>query len=151
MSSSSIAREDPTAAAESTTQTNSKGTRSSTPVIADAPTNPALEEPDAMAIVQKGHITTSSVGSDRKQQLLVQARAERRKWVQTVPLPYATARDPNDVWSTQDQLHPFQSSVACKRVPAVTKVLSELYGLENHTRTPEEVAQRVDSLVRTKR
>lgn len=106
-----------------------------------------MDEPDAMAIVHRGESIASVVTHERKQQLLIQARAERRKWVQKVPLPYASARDPNNVWSSEDRLYPVHSSVACKRLPTATKVLSELYGLETHTRTPEEVAQRVELLV----
>lgn len=138
-------REDPTAA-ESTTKTNGTSTSTTHPSNPE-PTNPALDEPDAMAIIQKGYSTTASVSHDRKQQLLLQARADRRKWVQKVTLPYASARDPDNIWSTEDRLHPLQSSLACKRIPTVTKVLSELYGLENNFRKPEEIAQRVDSLV----
>lgn len=135
--------EDSTAAI-STTETN--GTTN--PAVAnDEPSNPALEEPDAMSIVQKGHSSTASVSHERKQELLQKARAERQKWVQQVPLPHASARDPSDVWSTEDRLYPLQSSVACKKIPAMTKVLSELYGLENHQRSPEEIAARVDRLV----
>jgi hypothetical protein len=87
------------------------------------------------------------VAHQRKKELLVKARADRRKWVQKVPLPYANPRDPNNVWSQEDRLNNLQSSLACKRLPTATKVLSELYGLENNTRTPDEVAERVDALV----
>jgi hypothetical protein len=111
------------------------------------PVNPALTEPDAMAIVNKGESSVPAVAHERKKELLVKARADRRKWVQKVPLPYANPRDPNNVWSLEDRLNNLQSSLACKRLPTATKVLSELYGLENNTRTPDEVAERVDALV----
>ena len=139
---------DTPASAESTTEPEVQAETPLTTVNSNEPTNPALEEPDAMAIVQKSTAMTSSVSQERKQQLLRQARAERRKWVHQVPLPYASARDPNDVWAAQDRMHPFQSSLVCQRVPVLTKVLSELYGLENHRlRTPDDVAERVDRLV----
>jgi hypothetical protein len=112
------------------------------------PNNPALGEPDAMAILRKGSTTAPSVTHDRKQELLVKARADRRQWVRQVPLPYASARDPTNIWSTQDRLHPVQSSIVCQKMPVLTKVLSELYGLENQIRTTEFVAERVDQLVR---
>lgn len=128
--------------ASSTTQAN--GTTN-----AEEPSNPALDEPDAMTIVQKGQSSAASVTNERKHQLLLQARADRRKWAQQVPLPFCSARDPNNVWSTEDRLHSFQTSLACQRIPTVTKVLSELYGLENQLKTPEEIAQRVDGLVST--
>ena len=111
------------------------------------PLNPALKEPDAMAIVQKDEATGPTVSYGRKKDLLVQARADRRKWVQKIPLPYSKPRDPNNIWSLEDRLNHVQSSSACKRLPIATKVLSELYGLESNIRTSEEVAQRVDALV----
>ena len=113
------------------------------------PMNPALNEPDAMKIFQKGGPNGTSVSLERKKELLVQARADRRKWVQQVPLPYTNPRDPNNIWSLEDRLNHVQSSLACKRIPTATKVLSELYGLETNIRTSEEVAQRVDELVST--
>jgi hypothetical protein len=126
----------------------SKKTKTKKVVADDAePMNPALKEPDAMAIIQKGESTGPSVSHGRKKELLVQARSDRRKWVQKVSLPYTNPRDPNNVWSLEDRLNHVQSSLACKRLPTATKVLSELYGLESNTRTPEEVAQRVDALV----
>ena len=131
-------------AVSSTTETQS-GTASGATSV--EPANPALDEPDAMAIVQKGQSVAAAVSYDRKLQLLLQARADRRNWVQQVPLPYASARDPNNVWSMEDQLQPFHTSLACKRAPAITKVLSELYGLESNARAPVEIAQRVGTLV----
>lgn len=130
-------------AASSTTET--QGTAPGATSV--QPANPALDEPDAMAIVQKGQSISPAVSYDRKLQLLLQARADRRQWVQQVPLPYASARDPNNVWSMEDQLQPFHTSLACKRAPAITKVLSELYGLESNARAPDEVAQRVGTLI----
>lgn len=153
--------EDPTAP-QSTTETtttvppsldDAPQTRTATaPPSTATPTNPALEEPDALEIIQKGQDasmarTTTSVTQDRKEELLVKARGERRRWVQQVPLPYASARDPSNVWSSQDRLYPLQSSSVCQKMPVVTRVLSELYGLENQLRTADQVAERVDQLV----
>jgi len=140
--------EDPTAT-ESTNETKSSipsdFTHASVP---GEPTNPALQEPDAAAILRKGATTVASVTQDRKQELLAQARVERRAWVRQVPLPYASARDPTNVWSTHDRLQPVQSSIGCRKMPVITKILSELYGLERQMRTPEALAERVDQLVR---
>ena len=109
--------------------------------------NPALQEPDALALVL-GDVQPESVATSRKEYLLQQARADRRKWIQKIPLPFASARDPHNVWMMDDRLAKIQSSSACRRIPAATKVLSELYGIADHTRTKEEVAERVNSLVR---
>eukprot|EP00980_Cylindrotheca_fusiformis_P006694 scaffold1398_cov116-Cylindrotheca_fusiformis.AAC.11 len=114
----------------------------------DEPMNPALTEPDAMAIAQRATTSAPSVSLERKKDLLVQARKERRKWVQAVPLPYTQPRDQSNIWSLDDRLHAVQSSLACKRLSGATKILSELYGLETHTRSPEDVAERVEALVR---
>jgi hypothetical protein len=144
----STAAEDPTVA-DGTTETQTPQTSDIHPIsLPEEPSNPALKEPDVMAIVRKGSAIATSVTEDRKLELLVQARAERRQWVHQVPLPYASARDPTNIWSTHDQLYPVQSSIAIQKMPVITKVLSELYGLENHIRTPDAVAERVDQLVR---
>ena len=140
--------EDPTVI-ESTNETKTSLPSDFTPAsVQGEPTNPALQEPDAAAILRKGSTTVASVTQDRKQELLVQARVERCTWVRQVPLPYATARDPTNIWSTHDRLHPVQSSIGCRKMPVITKILSELYGLERQMRTPEALAERVDQLVR---
>lgn len=109
----------------------------------------ALSEPDALKIVL-GESQPPSVMQDRKDELLKKARADRMKWIERVPLPFASARDPNNFWTQEDRLSRIQSSPACTRLPTVTKVLSELYGMEDHTRTPKQVADRIESLVSTR-
>jgi hypothetical protein len=114
---------------------------------AEAPPNAALSEPDVMPIVL-GESTTPSVHHDRKKELLIKARADRRKWVQQVPLPFASWKDPDDFWTSEDRLAKVYFTMASQRMPAMTKVFSELYGMEEHVRTPEEVADRLEALVR---
>lgn len=109
--------------------------------------NPALNEPDALQIAQRGS-ATPSVTTKRKTELLVEARKDRRKWVQRVPLPYTSPRDPNNVWSLDNRLHIVQSSLACQRMGSATKILSELYGLETNRKNAEQVAQRVEELTK---
>eukprot|EP00934_Nitzschia_sp_Nitz4_P003827 Nitzschia sp. Nitz4//scaffold3_size479765//343825//348135//NITZ4_000144-RA/size479765-processed-gene-1.535-mRNA-1//-1//CDS//3329550890//3817//frame0 len=110
---------------------------------------PALEEPDALEIIEKrqGAATTPAVTTERKEQLLLQARNDRRNWLFQVPLPYKKARDPNNIWSLDDRLYPVQSSLASQRLPTSTQVLSELYGLESNTHSPQEIAHRVATVV----
>ena len=43
------------------------------------PENPALKEPDSMAILQKSEGVGPTVSHERKKKLLVKARAERRR------------------------------------------------------------------------
>jgi hypothetical protein len=113
----------------------------------DEPMNPALTEPDAIAIVRRAETSAPSVSLGRKKDLLVQARKDRRKWIQTMPLPYAQPRDPTNIWSLDDRLNAVQTSLAFKRLTTATKILSELYGLETDLRSSEDVAERVDALV----
>jgi hypothetical protein len=65
----------------------------------DEPMNPALTEPDAIAIVRRAETSVPSVSLGRKKDLLVQSRKDRRKWIQMVPLPYAQPRDPTNISS----------------------------------------------------
>lgn len=111
-----------------------------------AASSSALSEPDALSLVL-GDMAPAAVGYPRKENLLQQARADRRKWIQKVPLPFDSVRDPDNVWMTEDRLAKVQSAPAYTRLPGATKVLSELYGMEDRTRTPEEVATRIESLV----
>ena len=107
----------------------------------------ALMEPDPLSIVL-GDSVNQPVKNDRKQRLLLQARADRRKWVQQIPLPFAPPVDPNNFWTRDDRLAKLYSSLACRHLPAVTKVLLELYGIEENQRTPKEIADRIEKLVR---
>jgi hypothetical protein len=119
----------------------------STNEVIAANSSSALSEPDALSLLL-GDMAPAAVGYPRKENLLQQARADRRKWIQKVPLPFASVRDPDNVWMTEDRLAKVQSTPAYSRLPAATKVLSELYGMEDRTRTPEEVATRIETLVR---
>ena len=110
----------------------------------------ALMEPDPLSIVL-GDSVNQPVKNDRKQRLLLQARADRRKWVQQIPLPFAPPVDPNNFWTRDDRLAKLYSSLACRHLPAVTKVLLELYGVEENQRTPKEIADRIEKLVRITR
>ena len=126
--------------------------------------NPALKEPDAMKIAQRTSESSSSsssgvavaavapsVTTKRKKELLVEARKDRRKWIQRVPLPYTSPRDPNNIWSSDDRLYVVQSSLVCQKISSATKILSELYGLEpegSNRNDTEKVAQRVEKLAR---
>lgn len=98
----------------------------------------------------------SVVTPRRKEELLVKARAERRRWIEKVPLPYSpeSFRPPgstaaetfppgspgNDLWTLStssvvgdgrgDALFRIQSSVLCQKyLPSATATISELYGL----------------------
>jgi hypothetical protein len=117
------------------------------PPDAQDPPNAALCEPDALPIVL-GESTTPSVHHDRKKELLIKARADRRKWLQLVPLPFASWKDPDNFWTSEDRLAKVHSTMASQRMPAMTKVFSELYGMEEHLRTPVWVADRLERLVR---
>ena len=113
----------------------------------DAPSE-AKDQADGEAEEGSRSSKPTTVSVERKKDLLKKARSDRRKWIHAVPLPYRqTARDPSNVWTMDDRLSYFQSSPACQRVPTATRVLSELYGLENHSKSPKEVADRIESIV----
>lgn len=64
----------------------------------------------------------TAVNPRRKEELLLEARNERLKWVQQVPLPYE--KDVDDA-----SLSPFLTySHASQHLPAATKILQHLYG-----------------------
>lgn len=137
-----------TAPAEVDTKEETASSIVKTPSNDSSTINPSQDEPDTLSIIQKGQSMVPIVTAERKAELLQEARAQRRKWVQKIPLPYASARDPNNLWSLDDRLYPVQSSAASKRMTSATKILSELYGLERQSKTPEEIAQRVNELIK---
>lgn len=98
------------------------------------------------------------VTTKRKEELLLKARAERRHWIERVPLPYkveslsgrqisaiggvASSNSQsvgNDLWAVSSvsgkttdgsSLYKVKSSVVCQKyLPTATNVISELYGL----------------------
>lgn len=81
-----------------------------------------MDQPAAMAsprAVQRG---VATVTSERKQELLLQARADRLRWIQKVPLPYLNA-------GSLDPLENFlKNSHASITLPSVSGVLYLLYG-----------------------
>lgn len=82
---------------------------------------------------------TKSVTPQRKDQLLLQARSDRLRWIQQVPLPYETKDTPDCRFSRF--LH---YSHATLQLPAVANVLQHLYGQE---REHDMTADRVDALL----
>ncbi len=110
-------------------------------VAGAAPAGPS-KPPSSSTSLQLPAVTV--VTPQRKEQLLLQARAERRNWISRVPLPYspqarAAARGAggggdlqDDLWSRNDALYRVQSSLVCQRyLPSATRTLSELYGLND--------------------
>ena len=88
------------------------------------------------------------VSTKRKEELLLEARAERKRWIRTIPLPF----DPellllgnnnhitdgkfkedatNRLWSSREGLDRFQSSLVFRDrlLQGTTSILSELYGI----------------------
>jgi len=91
---------------------------------------------------------STSVSPDRKQELLLQARADRLKWIQQVPLPYRKIVDKDDPWNQDKRLSILKASHAGTHLPTAFLVLSQLYGMEDHgTSSPTEVATRIESLL----
>lgn len=94
--------------------------------------------------------TAPSVTPSRKNELLLQARADRIAWIQRVPLPYRKCQSSpsvctDDPWSQNDRLALLKDSNAVQSLPSIPNVLSSLYGMEESTST--EVAARIQSSV----
>lgn len=93
-----------------------------------------------------------SVTPERKNELLLQARADRISWVQAVPLPYQVnsictdVADTNDPWSQNDCLASLlKDSNAVQSLPCIPQVLSSLYGAEQGITT--DMAERIRTKV----
>ena len=89
-----------------------------------------------------------AVSVERKEELLLEARVNRLQWVHQVPLPYRKAESPDDPWVQQKSLANFLKTChAAALMPSMTKVLSHLYGMEDHRVPAEDVALRIENLV----
>ena len=89
------------------------------------------------------------VTAKRKEELLLEARAERKQWIRTIPLPFdpelllfadnnnqkadgkTKAGATNRLWSSREGLDRFQSSLVFRDrlLQGTTSILSELYGI----------------------
>ena len=109
---------------------------------------------DATRTKKEGKVGTlrrtsaETVSVERKEELLMEARANRLQWIHQVPLPYRKAESPDDPWVQEKGLASFLKTChAAALMPSTTKVLSHLYGMEDQLVSPEEVADRIESLV----
>mmetsp|Transcript_11512 Transcript_11512/g.33126 ORF Transcript_11512/g.33126 Transcript_11512/m.33126 type:complete len:752 (+) Transcript_11512:162-2417(+) len=155
ISSSSDTTSAATPAISTTTSTNASAGVSVTPVAASS-----------NSIASADPMQRTVVTAKRKEELLLQARAERKRWVREVPFPYdaeqlsriignsganvdGTAENGitngsavNQLWSSRDSLDKLQNSLICgnRFLPGATTVLSELYGI-NSTIGPDDEGQ----------
>lgn len=83
-----------------------------------------------------------SVKTNRKAALLLEARADRIAWVQSVPLPYA-------ITTNGEPVSLFNESHAVRQLPSASKVIAVLYR-EGEGISKQEIDERVDALVRLK-
>jgi len=115
---------------------------------------PALREPDTLQLLQREMEIAPSVTSERKQELLVQARAARRQWIQQVPLPYQARQEErvddtaSSIWESSPTLRLWSRSALGMKLPGSTQVLADLYGLSSGISRPEQIEDRLDQLVR---
>jgi len=110
-----------------------------TPTSADNANNSSIEDPTSSAPTSSKQTV---VTAKRKEELLLQARAERKRWVRSVPLPYdallvtdekAKQDAANRLWS-REGLNNYQNSLSkfnSGLLSGATSVLSELYGIGN--------------------
>lgn len=110
----------------------------------DEPQQEVAEGPAAVSSVLSAPEAAPSVTPDRKNELLLQARADRISWIQAVPLPYEISRSTdNDPWNQDDRLALLKDSNAVQSLPCIPQVLSSLYGMEQSTSA--DVAERIQS------
>lgn len=114
----------------------------------------SFESTEAAAVLESstaGLTTTAgpaSVTPERKEELLLEARANRIKWIQEVPLPYRkTVANKDDPWNQDENLSNFRSSHAGTHLPTVFAVLSLLYGMQDGATVPNDVTARVESVM----
>ncbi|CAB9506653.1 guanine nucleotide exchange factor [Seminavis robusta] len=92
--------------------------------------------------------TGEAVSVERKEQLLLEARVNRLQWIHQVPLPYRKAESPDDPWVQEKGLASFLKNChAAALMPSMTKALSHLYGMEDQRVSPEDVANRIETLI----
>jgi hypothetical protein len=94
--------------------------------------------------------TAPSVTPSRKNELLLEARADRIAWIQKAPLPYQTFKTirpaaADDPWGQDDRLVLLRDVNAVQSLPSIPNVLSSLYGEEEST--PAHVTTRIQALV----
>lgn len=92
----------------------------------DAATVLASSAPISSSSLTASSLTTS-VHPQRKEELLLEAREDRCRWILKVPLPYSVEqKDPNDPWTFDQRLTSFRQSHAC--VPSAIDLLATMYG-----------------------
>ena len=130
------------ASISATTASDSEPIPSATPTKISNETvtenNPSTPAPSTSSSSIKRTVVTAK----RKEELLLQARAERKQWVRSIPLPFdpellssknqkANSDATYRLWSSRDGLDSFQSSLIFhdRLLHGATSVLSELYGI----------------------
>lgn len=81
---------------------------------------------DTEIVAQEKSSRRMSVTIDRKQVLLLQARASRTEWIEKVPLPYRQHQR-----TENGPLQTLQSSHVAKELPSALDILSNLYGIKD--------------------
>jgi len=133
----------PTRATSASASANASAS-TSTNAIASA-NHPSTSDPASSS--SSSYLKRTVVTAKRKEELLREARAERKRWIRTIPLPYdpnllstnanhttdeKTKDDAtNRLWSSREGLDQFQSSLVFRGrlLQGATAILSELYGI----------------------
>jgi hypothetical protein len=106
-----------------------------------------VPDPDATILAP---VAAPSVTMDRKKELLLQARASRLAWIQTVPLPYEmTPMSGDEEGGDNHHLSDLATTHATHKLPSVSKVLYALYGAETSSES-SYISSRVNSVVSSK-
>jgi hypothetical protein len=112
----------------------------------DEPTEQIATGSSAMSLLadqQKLNLSVSkAVTAERKQQLILEARESRKRWIAKVSTPYRVLQrgDPSDVLRSLRQTYAFSN------LPSAAKLLDELYECEA-TQNPEQLVKHIGSLI----
>jgi Vacuolar sorting protein 9 (VPS9) domain len=91
-----------------------------------------------VAVTAEESLGPKSVSTHRKEELLLQARSDRLRWVQQVPLPYETINN-TDTAETSRFGSFLRYSHVTQLVPSVRPILKHLYGNDDGYRSAEIV------------
>ena len=75
-------------------------------------------------VSQEQSFSSKAVTSERKQQLILEARESRKEWLGRVPVPYRTIRE---IRSSDDTLQELKQTYAFTKLPTAAKLVSTLY------------------------
>ncbi|GKY92435.1 hypothetical protein MPSEU_000214000 [Mayamaea pseudoterrestris] len=123
---------------KSTDSPGSSSAQDSTPLAHNASADDVLvHDPQSIA-------SSKAVTAERKQQLILEARESRKKWLGLVPTPYETS-DRDELY-TDSSLQALERTYALSKLPTAAALLKDLYHI-NSTQDYAHVQKHIQSVV----